>query len=193
MARIITLAEAQAELGQDTVIVLEGDEDWEKKVKGGKEDQAWVFDLAQGAICRGDRKFYEFIVGTHPGGYPAAFVREEPGIPAPADGGKRVVGHVIVDVDSAGNIAVRRGKGLNGETLEVKSSSVSKGELDASGQQPVGYVEFNPMRLDGFAAVYVNRVDAFAAGVESMSPRELAEQSTDGRLLSALAKAGLFK
>lgn len=189
----ISLAEAQRVLGENTMIVLESEEAWQKKVANGKENEAWGFDLGSGAIRRGDQRFFDLRVGVHPGGWPTGFITEEPRVPESEDGQPRVIGHVIIDVNAENRIAVRKAKGLNGEIWELKPSSLSKGELDESGQSPAGYFEANAQRINGTIAIFVNRVDAFPEGTVSMTVAEFAAQSTDGRALSALAKAGLLR
>jgi hypothetical protein len=156
----------------------------------------WGFNFETGAIGRDDGKYFEMRVVQHPGGWPIAAVYEEPGTPQPDDGSPRIVGQVIIDVDAQGRVGARKAKGLNGETLELKPSSVSKGELAKSDpdpdRKPVVF-ETNPQRIVGFVGYFVNRVEAHPEGTIVLTLDEFVAQSTDGRSLAALAKAGLLK
>ncbi len=181
----ISLAEAQQRLGEDVIIDLEPPEVVAAKVAAGKEIELWGFDLGAGRIQRGDRKFHALEVVRHPGGWYIGAVTEEPNI-APPEEGPRIVGHVIVEVNPRGLVRVRRAKGLNGEVLELRPSSISKGELDASGQEPTAVIEANPQRIGGSIAVY--RHDIEFPDEEGMLPGGFIAASTDGRSISAVAK-----
>lgn len=180
-------------LGEDAFVVLESEDAWKKKVAEGKTDQAWGFSLATGSIRRADDKFHELVVGKHSLGYPIAIINEEPAMAEPEDGSPRVVGQIIIERNAEGKIRVRNGDGLSGKVLELMSSSVSKGELTDSGAEFKGLVQANAQRIKGHMAVYVRAVELFAADALVMTPAEFVEQSTDGRGLAALAKAGLLK
>lgn len=185
MSTFITLEDARQKLGEDTFIVLEPAEAVEAKRAADKETELWGFDLATGQIRRGDGKFHAAGVVRHPGGWNLCAIIEEPDNPD-----AEVIGHVIVDVNPRGLVRVRTNKGLSGEILELKPSSLSKGELDASGRDPDGLFEANPQRLKGKIGVFRNNVDF--PDEEGLAPAEFAKRSTDGRSLSALAVLGLY-
>lgn len=159
----------------------------------GKEAELWGFSLATGWIQRGDGKFHAAGVVAHPGGWNLAAIVEEPNVIPPSDR-PHIVGHIIVEMKARGHfrvyVRVRKAKGLNGEILELKPSSLSKGELDASGREPDAIFEANPQRLQGMIAVY--RHDVEFPDEESMTPAEFVAQSTDSRSITALAKLGLL-
>lgn len=188
MAEIITLEEARRRLGENVVVCLEPDEVRGAKIGGGKSGELWCFDPATGRSGRGDGKFHDARYVDR-GGWGQIALYEEPNVPVPEDGSPRVVGHVVIEQSPGGLVRVRKAKGLNGEILELKPSSISKGELAEKGMKPVGYIESNPQRIEGMIAVYV--VVAYFPNAEGMMPGEFRKQSTDGRSLSALAKAGL--
>ena len=191
-ARFVSLGAVRDWL-DDRVVVLESEEAVAKKLAAGKEAELWCFDAGKGGVIRrGDGKFHEIGVLHHPGGWGVAGVNEEPNITELDPEGRRIVGHVIVEKNAAGEVRVRKNKGLSGEILELQPSSITKGELADAGEVPVGYMEANPQRIKGFIAVYVRTME-FAEGTTVMSPAEFAAQSTDGRSITALAKAGLLK
>lgn len=186
MSTSVSLAEVQARLGEEvTFIFLEPAEIIASRLAAGKEAELWGFDLATGQIRRGDKKFHAAGVIRHPGGWYLAAIIEEPGVTAPAEG-PHIVGHVIVDVNPRGLIRVRTGKGLSGEILEVKPSSLSKGDLDSSGRTADGLYEVNPQRLLGTIAIF--RHDVEFADEEGMTPSAFVAASTDGRSICAVAK-----
>ncbi len=89
-----------------------------------------------------------------------------------------------------GLVRVRSNKGLNGPIIELKPSSLSKGELEAEGRTPDALLEANPQRLTGFIAVFLNRIEF--DDTEGMTPGEFVSKSTDGRSIAALAKLELL-
>ncbi len=189
MVQIIVLEEARRRLGEDVVVCLELDPILTKKVEDGKEAELWCFDPATGRSGRGDGKFFDGRYVDR-GGWGQLVLYEEPNLSQPEDGSSRVVGHVIVEWNHQHGqikVRVRKAKGLNGEMLELKPSSISKGELAEKGLEPVGYIESNPQRIVGMIAVYSVEVNAIPEA-ELMTPAEFRKQSTDGRSLAALAK-----
>ncbi|MBI4133257.1 hypothetical protein HY478_01450 [Candidatus Uhrbacteria bacterium] len=195
------MEEVRAQLGDDVVICLEPEavrlektdpaakEAAAKAGKGDPEQELWVFDPKTGRSGRGDQKFFDVRVVDR-GGWNQLVVFEEPGLADPPEGERRVIGHVIVDVNPRGMVRHRTAKGLNGGMLELKPSSVSKGDLAGGEETPVGYFEANPQRIGGgYIAVYRHEVDF--PDEEGMTPVDFRAQSTDGRSLSALAKCGL--
>ncbi|MBI5370105.1 hypothetical protein HZA85_02880 [Candidatus Uhrbacteria bacterium] len=185
----LSLQDARDRLGDRAVIFLEPADFVDAKVAAGREAELWVFDLATGQIRRGDGKFHALGVVAHPGGWNLGAVIEEPNTASPAEG-PHIVGHIVVDVNPRGFVRVRTAKGLNGPVMELKPSSLSKGELEASGGAPDGIVEANPQRIVGTMAVFRNDVDF--PDEEGMMPREFVAQSTDGRSIAAVAKLGLL-
>ena len=182
----ITLEEARRRLGVNTVVVLESDESLNAKMAAGKHDQLWRFDPATGRIDRGDQRYFAMGVQQHPSGpWFTGLVIEEPGQPD-----AEYVGHVIVDVNPRGLVRHGNERGLNGEVLKLGSSSVSKGELDASGRYPDAVIELNAQRIKGLVAVYRNDVEFDDS--EGMNPQDFVAQSTDSRAICALAKLGLL-
>lgn len=182
---------------QDAMHILHGDqllleppESADPKIQAGKSLELWVYDPQISVIRRGDNKFHHAGVVRHPGGWYTCAIIEEPNINAPEDGGPRIVGHVIVDVNPRGFIRSRTNKGLNGDILELKPSSVSKGELDQSGRKPDALFEANPQRIDGTIAVFRNDIEF--PDEEGIRPSEFVACSTDGRSITALAKLGLL-
>lgn len=192
--RFVSFDALRLALGEDAFVVLEPEDIWRKKVADGKSDQAWGFDLATGSIRRADGKYHALVVGMHPGGYPVAFIMEEPSVTEVDEEGRRIVGHVIVEINAEGKLAVREAKGLNGAIWELKPSSVSKGELDKSDEKPVGHIQSNCQRLSGWIAVYLHKAESFPEGTVLMDPGQFATVSADaGRSLGAIVKAGLLK
>lgn len=189
MAHIISLAEAQQLLG-DVVVCIEPDDIREAK-QGTKDEPAlWVWDPATGTTRRGDHKFFD-VPYVRRGAYGHPAIRQEPLLPDPPAGERRVIGHVIVETNAAGLVRVRQAHGLNGPVLELKPSSVSKGELAGGEEVPVGHFEADPQRLGGgYVAVY-HRKNVDFPDSEGMPPRAFVDQSTDGRGISACVKAGL--
>lgn len=182
---------------QDAMHILHGDqllleppESADPKIQAGKSLELWVYDPQMSIIRRGDNKFHFADVVRHPGGWYTCAIIEEPSVPKPANGSPRIVGHVIVDVNPRGFIRARTVKGLNGDILELKPSSVSKGELDQSGRKPDALFETNPQRIDGTIAVY--RHDVEFPDEEGMKPLDFVAKSTDGPSITALAKLGLL-
>lgn len=189
MSSRFSLENARAILGEGAFICLESEDVIATKVAAGKEAELWGFGLNTGRIQRGDGKFHAAGVVRHPGGWNLAAIIEEPNVTPPTNG-PHIVGHVIVDVNPRGLIRVREAKGLNGIMLELKPSSISKGELEASGRQPEGLGEANPQRIVGTMAFFRNDVEF--PDDEGVTPATFVAQSTDGRSITAVAKLGLL-
>jgi hypothetical protein len=151
--KCITLEEARRLLGQDTFIVLESDEAMARRTADGTQEQLWGFHLGTARLQRGDGKFHAADIGPHPKGYYLLRLIEEPNITPPEDG-SHIIGHVIVEVNPDGYVRVRMMIGLNGETIELNPSSVTKDELDQSGRSPDGIFDTNLQRIVGSVAVY---------------------------------------
>ena len=182
----ITLAEAQKRLGTDVFIMLESEGSCEKKTAAGKQDEIWGFSLLFGRLRRPDGKFHEAGVFLHPAGYEVLAINEEPTAPPGVP-----IGHIIVDVNEHGFVRTRTNKGLSGEILELKPSSLSKGDLAASGRVPDGLPQqANPQRIIGAMGAYLNVCDF--PDTEGMSPEQFRVTSADGRSHSALAAVGLY-
>ena len=176
-------------LGAHTQILLEPKEVSGAKIGAGKNHELWVFDPENGTIRRGDNKFHACGLVLHPGGWHAAAIIEEPSI-LPPEQGPRIIGHVIVDVNPRGYVRVRTNKGLNGDILELKPSSISKGEIESSRRTPDALFEANPQRISGTIAVFRNDVEF--PDKEGMNPSEFVFRSTDARSITAIAKLGLL-
>ena len=187
-AEILDLSEVAFQFGRKVLFCLEPDEVRKKKIAEGKEGELWCFDPATGRISRGDGKYCDARYVDR-GGWGQVALYEEPDVPQPADGGPRIVGHVIVEKNQHGLVRVRRAKSLNGEVLELQPSSISKGELAKKGLIPLDFIESNPQRIKGVIAVYL--VDTGFPDSEGMTPDDFRGESTDCRSLAALAKAGL--
>lgn len=187
MAECITLEEAQRRLGGAS-IYLESEAVVKKKLAEGKGTELWIYVPDLGRIARGDGKFFDIRMVDR-GGWFQPVIHEESTVSAPEDGSPRVIGHVIIERNPNGYVRTRRAKGLNGEVLELKPSSVSKDQLADKGMKPVGLAESNPQRIRGVMEIYLVNMDFPDA--EGMTPAEFRKQSTDGRSLSALDKAGL--
>ena len=192
MKEIITLEEARRRLGEGVVICLEPDAILERKVAEDKAAELWCFDPVTGRSGRGDGKFHDARY-VERGGWGQIALYEEPNVPQPADPTMpRVVGHVVIETTrkyGALLVRVRKATGLNGGMLELKPSSISKGELAEKGLKPVGDIESNPQRIVGMIAVYVMETDF--PEEEGRTVIQFGRHSTDGRSLAALAKAGL--
>lgn len=171
----IQLAEALERLGGDVVVELGG---------------PWGFDPVTGWAGREDGKFHRAEVVRHPKGYPVLVLREEPNTPEADDGRPRVVGHVIVEVNQSGLVRTRAEESPNGLILELKPSSISKGELEQSGREPDALYLANAQRLLGFIAAY--KVEVSFPDSDGLTPQEFVANSTDGRSITALAKLGLL-
>jgi hypothetical protein len=174
MARQLSLSNLQELLGDDVVVALE-------------PSGQWVFDPKTGESGRADGKFFA-VRPVDRGGYYQLALVEEPSVHKPKDDSPRVVGQVVVEVNSNWRVRVRTAKGLNGPVVELAPSSMSKGELRDGRFGPV--FEANPQRIDGFIEPVLVEVDF--PNEEGMSPWEFVEKSTDGRSITALAKLDLL-
>jgi len=179
----VTLKEAQKALeekfGKGVKIALE-------PIVPEKEDQLWRFDLLTGKIGRDDGKLYEAkIVFREDKEFWQLRLKEEPGTDDP------IVGHVGVEIFKD-MVVVRENSGFNGNILELRPSSVSKGEKLASGSRCITNVEANPQRIKGFIKCCVKVLDEepeLAPGERLMPIKEFLAQTTDGRSMAALIKA----
>lgn len=189
LMKFVSLRDTAQAIGSDTYILLETEEVAQGKIAAGKAHELWVFDQIAGVIRRGDNKFHACGVVPHPGGWYVAAVIEEPSVVQP-EYGPRIVGQVIVDVNQHGFVRSRIAKGLNGEILELRPSSISKGELESSGRKPDAVYEANPQRIKGTIAVFRNDVDF--PDEEGVTPSEFVSRSTDARSITAIAKLGLL-
>lgn len=191
MPRMISLEEAQRLLG-DVVICLEPDDIRQARQGTGRELELWIWDPKTGTTRRGDHKFFEVPYvrrGTY--GHPAIY--QEPLLPDPPEGERRVIGHVIVETNAAGLVRVRKAQGLSGEITELKPSSISKGDLAGDEEIPVGYFEADPQRIGGgYIAVYRRKGVVDFPDEEGMLPKAFVESSTDGRGVNAVAKCKLL-
>lgn len=188
--KIISLEEAQKLLG-NVVICLEPEKTMQDKITAGKEKELWIFSPVTGVSGRGDKKFFEVRLIAREG-FNQLVIWEEPGIEKPDD--KRIVGQVIIEVWD-NQIIARKAKGVNGEILELKPSSISKGELAKNGVKPIGYIEANPQRIVGTIEVYMVKLSeepTLKPGEELMYPTHFANKSTDARSLAALVAAGIL-
>ncbi|MDO8435534.1 MAG: hypothetical protein Q7S89_02530 [bacterium] len=198
MRKLISLEQARnalKTLGEGVAICLESDESRAAKEAAGKADELWRLELGEDGLTwrirRGDDKFYD-VRWADRGGYGHPQMFQEPNLPDPPEGERRIVGHVIVEQNTNGLVRVRTVKGLNGEVLELKPSSISKGDLAASGEEPAGYFQADPQRIGGgYIAVY-HRSNMDFPDTEGMSALEVIVSSTDGRAINAVAKAGLL-
>jgi hypothetical protein len=131
---IISLEEAGRTLGENVIISLEPKND----------KPQWHFDPKDGVIRRLDGKFCEGRVVDR-GPFSQLAIIEEPNKPE----GTNLIGQVVVEFDHEnGLVKTRRNKGLNGEVLELKPSSLSKGEITEKGKK-CGLFEANPQRIGG--------------------------------------------
>ena len=181
--RIITLKEARAvlesEFGKGVKIALE-------PIISEKEDQLWIFDPLTGIIGRDDKKLYEVeVVFREDKGFYQLRLKEEPGTESP------VVGHVGVEIFED-MVVVRENSGFNGNFLELRPSSLSKGEKLAPGSRCITDVEANPQRIKGMIKCCVKVLDEkpeLAPGERLMPIKEFLAQTTDGgRSIAALVK-----
>ena len=155
------------------------------------EAGSWVHDPITGHTYRPDGKFFE-VDWADRGGYGHPVLRQEPSV-TPDESDRRIVGHVIVEYQRVGTFFItvryRKAQGLNGEILELKPSSISKGELAEAGVVPTGYFNADPQRIDGLIAVYA--VETTYPDEEAMVVEDFVTRSKDGRSLAAIAVAGL--
>lgn len=189
--KIISLEEARKLLG-NVVICLEPEETMQEKITAGKEKELWGFALATGISGRGDKRFFDIRLKNR-GGYNQLVMHEEPLI-EPVTGQDRIVGQIIIEMID-GKVVARTVEGINGKILELKPSSISKGELVKNRIRPVAYIEINPQRADGTVEVYVvnlEREPQLKPNETLMTPAEFAENSRDARSLAALAAADLI-
>jgi len=146
----------------------------------------WVFDPEDGATKRLDGRFFEGRIVDR-GAFNQLAIIEEPNKPE----GTSLIGQVVVEFDPEnGLVKTRKSKGLNGEILELKPSSLSKGEISEKGQK-CGNIETNPQRIGG-GYIEIVLMNTNIPSAEGMTPLEFIAQSTDARSISALAKAGLL-
>ncbi|MBI5071339.1 hypothetical protein HZB93_00350 [Candidatus Falkowbacteria bacterium] len=202
MPEIITLEEAQRRLGENVVVCLEPDDVRGAKIGGGKAAELWCFDPATGRSGRGDGKFHDARYVDR-GGWGQIALYEEPNVPPPEDGSPRVVGHVVIEMNRYGapRVRVRRTKGLNGEVLELRPSSISKGELADKGKlvgnfYDSNFFESNPQRIAGVIAVYLRERRLPGCGghdpgrvPEAVHRRSVARGSGQGRAVVRLQEA----
>ncbi|MFA5412944.1 MAG: hypothetical protein WC348_00135 [Patescibacteria group bacterium] len=188
---VITLEGAVRRL-DGAFVYLEPEEVAARKLSEGKGVELWYFDPATGRIARGDGKFFDIRMVDR-GGWGQIVLYEEPNVPQSADPTMpRIVGHVVIETTrryGALLVRVHKATGLNGGILELKPSSISKGELAERGLEPVGYFEASPQRIMGMIAVYLMETDF--PEEEGRTVLQFFKHSTDGRSLAALAKAGL--
>ncbi len=183
MANFITLEQAQKALeekfGKGVKISLE-------PIIEGKEKQLWRFDPQTGKIGRDDDKLYEVeVVFREDKGFYQLRLKEEPGTD------DLIVGHVGVEI-FGDKVVVRKNSGFNGNILELKPSSLSKGEKLAPSSRCITNIEANPQRISGQIKCCVKVLDnkpELASGEFLMPIKEFLEQTTDGRSISALVKA----
>lgn len=175
----ISLQEALSRLGDsDTRVDL-----------GGGWDLS--FDPELGPVLgRADGRFHRAFVGTHSRGYPCLLIEEEPLVTDRDEQNRRIVGHIVIEVNPNGLIRGRKAAGIENDVLELCPSSISKGELASTNATPIGYVMANCQRLTGHMAVYLTHVDF--PNEDGMTPEAFCQASEDGRALAALAKAGLL-
>ena len=172
---IISLEQVKEKFG-DAVVSLEPK----------SNNPQWIFDLKDGAIRRLDGRFFEGIIVDREAFSQLAII-EEPNKPE----GTNFIGQVIVEFDPEnGLVRTRKSKGLNGEVLELKPSSLSKGEISEKGKKS-GFIEANPQRIGG-GYIEIVLIETSFPAEEGMKPERFVEQSTDARSMSALAKAGLL-
>lgn len=184
---LISLQQARTALeaayGPDIQVCLEPDDIMAKKVEQKKEAELWCFDFSTGYVGRDDQKFYQGRMVKHPGGWYVYALHEEPTLPQGE--GPRLIGHMVVTVNGAGLLKVRKAKGLDEEVLEFQPSSVSKNEHGQVADQLQGAFYANCQRIQGAIGVYL-RTEEFPIE-QGMTPQDFRAQSTDGRSLSALA------
>src|SRR3990167_8184728 len=105
----------ESAFGEPVTICLESGESLAAKEAAGKQDELWRFDLGPDnlawRITRGDGKFFD-IRWADRGGYGHPQIFEEPNLPTPPEGERRIVGHVIVEANRSGLVRVRTAKGL---------------------------------------------------------------------------------
>lgn len=181
--RMITLEEArivlESKFGEGVEVALE-------PIVSGKEDQLWRFDPLTGKIGRDDSKLYEVeVVFREDKDFYQLRLKEEPGTE------DLVVGHVGVEIFED-MVVVRENSGFNREILELKPSSLSKGEKLTPSSRCITNVEANPQRIKGLIKCCVKVLDEkpeLAPGEFLMSIEEFMKKTTDGRSISALVKA----
>ena len=90
-------------------------------------------------------------------------------------------------------VVVRENSGFNGNILELRPSSLSKGEELAPGSRCITNVEANPQRIEGMIKCCVKVLDErpeLAPGERLMPIKEFLAQTPDGgRSMAALVKA----
>lgn len=177
----ITLSGAQKALedkfGPGVKIALE-------PIVEGKEDQLWRFDLTMGKIGRDDEKLFEAkVILREDKNYYQLVIVEEPAT-------EGYVGHVGVDI--LGTKVIARGNsGLNGPIIELKPSSVSRGEKLTPGSKCIDEVETNPQRIIGKIKCCTTQLeDVELKPGERLTPIiDFLRETTDGRSISSLVKA----
>lgn len=167
---------------------------WEKGLDHvyGIDTRTWVMDCV-------DQRLRSVRVGRHAKGYNLPIVHQEPKLGEDKRGadGHRVVGSVFIKIDRRANIIVRENKGLEGPVLECEPSSrrkaeVGEGRLPTEAEVPVSTVRFDCQIIEGSVTGYLEFVDDIATvakpGEKIMTVREYILATTDGRMLSHLAK-----
>jgi hypothetical protein len=154
-------------------------------------DRDWVFNPAERCIRRRDGRFFEVRMFDR-GSFEQPGIYEEPQVPDPDSGDPRIVGHVVITINSGGLVHVTKARGLDGtEFVQATMSSLSnpKAVTPPGGAIRTGLVQFNPQRIAGLVLVHLVREDF--PDEQGMTVEALKEQTTDGRTLAALAKIGL--
>jgi len=181
------------EFGPDVRIALE-------PIVEGREEQLWSFDSVAGIMGRADKLLYEARVKYREDKkYYSLVLVEEPGADEKSTTREGIAGRVVGDLiieRYSGIVVTRKNSGFNGEILELKPSSLSKGDLAPMGKVPLAYFESNPQRIEGLIAIYVVDVEedfVLGPGEQRMSLEEFIRRTTDGRSLGAIAKAVYLK
>jgi hypothetical protein len=189
MAKIISLDNLRDLMmgneGAGVLICMEPEEVLSQKTADGKAQELWVFDPATCVIRRGDGKFFQ-VEYIDRGGWGQMAIHEEPNLP---DG--QLVGQVVVQMNAAGQVRVRRSKGLNGEILELSPSSQSKDEVLTDRGMLGGLLETNCQRIVGVVGAVLLSTEF--PEEEAMWIDDFIIESKDSRSITALAKLGLLR
>lgn len=188
---LISLTEAQKQLGKNTVICREPDKMMTRKISEGTTEELWCFNVYSNISGRGDQKYFDVRIIDRGGWFQLA-IWEEPKIRA-ENGEMRVVGDLIVE-SYEGIIVVRETEGLNGPIYELKASSMSKGELAPDDKDADAFIQSNPQRIMGTMAIYfieLNEMpiksenEIFMSWERFCSKSKEGGQGQDGRSLAA--------
>lgn len=141
-------------------------------------------------VGRGDQKFFQVRLRKRPEGYDQPIIFEEPRMPSPTNGRPRVVGYVRVYINPRGYVLTKSETTLEGETLMIHPTSISKEDVIPEDARLLGswFFHTNPQRIEGTVEIELLHRDFPDDDPSAMMVRQVAVLTDDGRTLSMTAK-----